>query len=81
MLYVWRPAETGVRESNNQTEQGEQRRHGGHLIHPTVKPSFPLHPSAYLYSQGQRGRQNFTLHIYFLAHRLRVKHTIPINKH
>lgn len=45
---------------------GGQQRHGGHLIHPTVKPSFPHLPSAHLYSQGQRGWRNFILRIYFL---------------
>lgn len=45
-----------------------QRAMRGHLIHPTAKPSFPLfHPSAHLHYQGQRGRQNFTLHVYYLA--------------
>lgn len=54
----------------------------GHLIHPKAKPSFPLfHASAHLHSQGQRGQQNFALHMYFLAPRLKVKYTILINKH
>ena len=84
ILYVWRPAETGVREPNNPTERAETCGSSDSSNSQASSSSPPVCSFVFPRSGvgvGGSPKLCFACMFFFLAPRLRVKHTISINKH